>query len=319
MSKKNFYNNCHLEGLLYDHNLELKTTGPNSKAPGTEYIRGTVSIVTDNALTNVVTVYYNYVTAMTRKGKEDLRFKSLMEIISGKRKTVMADGADMASIVRVDSSLALNEFFTERDGKEELVSAKRNEGGFLHFEGSGENGKLDPEEGRRDTFKVDMVITNAIEKEAIEERNLPAKVIVKGWIFDFRGAIYPVEFSAVDGPAMDYFLGLGASPKEPFCTQVWGHQVSETVVRRIVTENAFGPDDVQELTSTRKEYLIEGSANNPYEWDSEDFITAAEFNQKMTERETYLADIKKRRDDYRNSQKTAAETIANPAHADFKF
>ena len=51
---KKMINNVHLEGWLYEHNLELKTSGANSKNPGTEYITGTVSIATVGSLCDKV-------------------------------------------------------------------------------------------------------------------------------------------------------------------------------------------------------------------------------------------------------------------------
>ena len=47
-------NATHIEGILYQHNLEEKTTGANAKNPNTVYIAGTIDIATDNALTNIV-------------------------------------------------------------------------------------------------------------------------------------------------------------------------------------------------------------------------------------------------------------------------
>ena len=32
---KNMVNTCHIEGLVYEHALELRTSGENSKHPGT--------------------------------------------------------------------------------------------------------------------------------------------------------------------------------------------------------------------------------------------------------------------------------------------
>ena len=34
--KKTVYNSTHIEGLLYEHKLEKKVSGDNSKNPGTE-------------------------------------------------------------------------------------------------------------------------------------------------------------------------------------------------------------------------------------------------------------------------------------------
>ena len=71
---KNFINKTHIEGVIYEHALEMKTTGPNSKAPGTQYIRGSISIATDNAMTNIVPVYFSYVTAKTNKDKDNATY-----------------------------------------------------------------------------------------------------------------------------------------------------------------------------------------------------------------------------------------------------
>lgn len=53
MAKK-FINQTHCEGYVYESNLELKVSGPNSKNPGTEFINGTLSVATDDELLNVI-------------------------------------------------------------------------------------------------------------------------------------------------------------------------------------------------------------------------------------------------------------------------
>ena len=47
-------NETHIEGYLYEHTLEIKESGPNSKNPGTKFITGTVSVATDEACLNIV-------------------------------------------------------------------------------------------------------------------------------------------------------------------------------------------------------------------------------------------------------------------------
>ena len=59
---KKMINTCHIEGLLYEHKLELRESGPKSKNPGTQFIMGTVDIATDDKLTNVVSVHYSVIT-----------------------------------------------------------------------------------------------------------------------------------------------------------------------------------------------------------------------------------------------------------------
>lgn len=313
---KNMINRTHIEGLLYQHSLELKTSGPNSKNPGTQFITGSIEIATDDAGLNIVPVHFTYVTASTSTGKTNATFGTLMNIIDGKFPCVMKAGKDNAAKLRIDSAIGLNEFYVDRNGNEEFVSTKRNEGGFIHLADV-----INPEEKARNTFEADMIITSCIRKEADEAKQIPEKVIVRGAIFDFRKALLPIEFSAVNPNAMNYFEGLGASNKEPVFTKVWGRQVSETIVRRIEEESAFGAPEIKEITSTRKDFIITGSAKNPYEWDSEETITATELTEAMANRETYLATLKQRSDEYKAQKAAGAIGVAAaPVVAgDFKF
>lgn len=313
MSKKSFINNTHIEGVLYEHDLQAKVSGDTSKNPGTPFITGTISIATDDAMTNIVPVHFTYVTATFGSGKPNDTYTTLNNIVNGTYGSYMKDGADKAVKLRIDSALGLNEFYTERNGKEELVSAKRNEGGFVHKVDT-----LDEDEKVRNTFKADMVITCVTHIDADDERNTPEKCIVKGAIFDFRKSLLPVEFSATNPNAMRYFESLDASQKNPVFTCVWGRQVSEVVVRQIVTESAFGEDEIREVKNSRRDFVITGAAKEPYLWDDESSITAAELNEAIQKREVDLAAMKKRQDEYKASrgQGTAA---AAPAQGGFNF
>lgn len=313
MAKKTFINQTHVEGVLYEHDLTLKESGENSKNPGTKFISGTISIATDDAMTNIVPVHFTYVTATFGSGKPNDTFTTLSNIINGTFGSYMKDGADKAVKLRVDSALGLNEFYTDRNGKEELVSAKRNEGGFVHKVDT-----LDEDEKVRNTFKADMVITAVKHIDADDEKNLPEKCIVKGAIFDFRKSLLPIEFSATNPNAMRYFESLDASQKNPVFTCVWGRQVSEVVVRQIVTESAFGEDEVREVKNTRRDFVITGAAKEPYVWDDESSITAAELNEAIQKREVDLAAMKKRQDEYKASR-NATPKAASPAQGGFNF
>lgn len=310
---KKCINTTHISGYLYEHKLELRESGPNSKNPGTQFIMGNIDIATDEACTNIVSVHFTYVTALTKNKTPNATFTTLMNIIDGNYGTVMANGKESAVKLRIDSALDLNEFYTDRNGQEELVSAKRNEGGFVHV-----TPELEADEGMRNTFKCDMLITGVREVEADEERNLPAKVIVRGAIFNFRNALLPVEFSAINPGAMDYFMSLEASNASPTFTCVWGKQVSETIKRKIVTESAFGDDEVREVTNSRKDFVITGAAKEPYLWDDESTLTAQEVAEAVAARETYLATVKQRQDEYKAS-KNAAPAPANKIAGGFNF
>lgn len=310
---KKMINTTHIEGLLYEHKLELRESGPNSKKPGTKFIMGTIDIATDDEGVNIVPVHFTYVTEKTAKGATNNTFTVLTNIIDGKFGSIMEHGKDKAVKLRIDSALALNEFYTERNGVEELVSAKRNEGGFVHVADA-----LAEDETVRNTFKCDMLITGVKEVEADEEKGLPAKAIVRGAIFDFRNALMPIEFSAVNPNAIKYFMSLEASNANPTFTCVWGRQVSETIVKKIVEESAFGEASVRTVKSTRKDFVITGAAKEPHVWDDLSTLTAAEVAEAVAARETYLATIKQRQDEYKAS-KEAANAPAAPKKDGFNF
>ena len=311
---KSMINRTHLEGLIYEHDLQMRESGPNSKNPGTQFIMGNVQIATDDAMTNIVPVHFTYVTATTSKGNPNATFTILSQIIDGTLGSVMANGADSAAKVRIDSAIGLNEFYSDRNGQEELVSAKRNEGGFVHTVAA-----LAEDEASRNTFEADILITNVRIVDADEERNLPEKAIIKGAIFDFRKALLPIEFSAINPNAISYFEGLGASSKEPVFTRVKGRQVSETITRKITEESACGEASVREVTSNRKDWVITWAQSDPYVWDDESTITAAELTEAMSNREVYLAGIKQRQDEYKASKGQATTATATPAKGAFNF
>lgn len=316
MAKK-MINRTHIAGSIYQHSLEKKVSGPNSAHPGTEFISGNLDVATDDAGINIVTVHFTYVTAVTGGGKENATFKVLSDIIDGKVGTVMGNGADNAAKVRIDSAIGLNDFYTNRNGTEELVSAKRNEGGFVHFVTA-----LEEDEKERNTFETDIVITGVTIQEADEERNLPEKAIVKGAIFDFRGALLPVEFSVINPHAISYFESLEASSKNPVFTKVKGRQISEVITRQITEESAFGEPSVREVKNTRKDYVITWAAKEPYVWDDEETITAQEFLKAISDRNTYIATVKQRQDEYQASKKQAPSAFAAAsmgASNEFKF
>ena len=307
----NVKNKVHVEGYLYQHTLELKESGPKSANPGTVYITGNVDIATDNAMTNVVTIHYTYATEKTKNGKTNSTFNVLKDIVDGKLGCVVKDGADKAAMLSVDSAIGLNEFYSDRNGQEELVSAKRNEGGFISVVSS-----LKEDETLRNTFDVDMVITGSFTKEADPEKNLPEKMILKGGIFDFRKSLLPIDLSVLMPGAMSYFESLGISQTEPVFTRLQGQIISETIKRTVTEESAFGAPVVKEYSSTRKDYVVTWAASEPYAWDDESTITAAEMKTAMEERATYLATLKARQDEYKASKN---QTAAAPAPGAFNF
>ena len=306
---KKTVNKEHVEGRVYEHNLAIKTVQNKESANyGKEFIGGTLDIATDDKCLNIVTINFTYVTELTSKGNKNETYTTLKNIIES-GKTVLIDGKDAATMVKVDTALGVNDFYTNRNGEETLVSAKRNEGGFAHIVN-----KL-ADEAARNTFEMDMLIngTRLVEKD--EERNIPADyLVVKGAVFNFRNAILPVEFVVKNEGGMKYFESLEASPSNLVFTKVWGSIKSLTVVTPKEEESAFGEPVIKEYERKVKEWVITGAAKEPYEIDDDkNGITMEEIKQAMADREVYLAGVKKRQDEYQASKNNASAVTTGNA------
>lgn len=297
-----------IEGRVYQFDLSIKTVqNESSKNYGTEFISGNLEVAVDEDILNVIPIHFTYVVEQTKNGKKNATYTALKKIIE-EGKTIIADGKDEATKVRIDTALGLNEFYTQDD---QLVSVKTNEGGFVTI-----INELGPVE-ERNTFATDMVITNVSRVEADEEKNIKEDyVIVKGAIFDFRGALLPIDFVVRNPQGLNYFEDLGASGSNPIYTKVWGKINCETITRVVEEESAFGEAAVRTYERKTKEWVITGSSRVPYEFGDEEVLTSEELTKLMQDRELMLADLKKRNDEYKAqkaSQTTAAPKTQNVA------
>ena len=320
--KQTMKNAVHIEGLVYQHDLKKKVSGPNSKNPNTPFINGTLDIATDDALTNIVQVHFSYVTPTTKNGNPNNTYEVLKNIADNVVGNVMANGADKAGRVRIDTSIGVNDFYTNRGGKDELVSAKRNEGGFVHYA----NNDMNPDEKARNTFECDIVLTNVIDVDPNEEAQTEGHVILRGYVFGYGNTLIPVDFIANNPVAMDYFRNLEATPNTPVFTRVKGRQISQTIVTKVTEESAFGEPSVREVRKNRKAHVVYWAQTEPYLWDDESTITASELTELKAAREVHLAAVKKNQEEYAANKgnaipeaPAASASIAAAAKAGFNF
>lgn len=301
--QKNFKNQEFIIGRLYQHNLVMRqVSNKESKNFGTDFISGTIDVATDEEGLNVIPIHFTYVVETTLDKvlkKKNATFGILKSIIDG-AKTWIVDGKDAALKIRVSTSLGLNDFYNQND---ELVSAKRNEGGFVNI-----ISEL-PAEEERSTFKFDMIITSTARVEVEDGEDF---VRVKGGIFNFKKDLLPIEIVSRTPDGMDYFESLGASAANPIYTQVWGNIVNNVIKKEITQESAFGSATVRTVTNTVREWQITGARPTEYDFGEEDTITTEELKQAMQDRQVYLANIKKNRDDYLASRENKAkENVSN--------
>lgn len=293
--------------------LEMRVTGDNSKNPGTEYIAGTIQVAVDEAGLNVIPVHFTYVTEKTSTGKTSPTFGVLKSLIES-GKTWVKDGKENATKVKIDTALALNDFYVQENGADRLVSSVVHEGGFVNVI----NGEL-PDEAERNTFRCDMVITNVTHIDADGEKVMEDYATVRGAIFNFRKEILPITFTVRNPQGMAYFEGLDTDDA-PAYTKVWGRINCETKTTTITEESAFGEDAVRTFEKKTRDWCITGTARECYEFGDEEVLTGEELTKAMQDREIKLAEAKKRSEEYKASKGAPAPAAAPaPKKGGFNF
>lgn len=303
---KKMINSEKVEGRIYQHNLVKKTVqNQSSQNFGKEFISGNIEIAVDENGLVVIPVHFTYVVEQTNSGSKNATYGVLDKIIN-EGKTWIANGKDEALKVRIDTALAVNDFYTQDD---RLVSTKVNEGGFVTL-----INELGPE-NERNTFTEDMLITGTTRVEADPEKNIDKDyVIVKGAVFNFRNALLPVDFIVRNEDGMNYFEDLNASQNEPVFTKVWGRINCGSIANEVKEETAFGEESVRTFEKKIKEWVITGTSKVPYDFGDETVLTVAEVKKAMQDRELMLADAKKRSDEYK-AQKAATPAAQTTATA----
>ena len=293
-----------IEGRVYQHDLTIKQVqNKDSKNFGKDFIAGNLEVATDEDGLNVIKVHFTYVTETTNSGAKNATFSTLKKIIE-ENNTWTTKGKDGAIKVRIDTALALNDFYNNDD---QLVSAKTNEGGFVTI--INELG----EEKERNTFSVDMVITGVTHVDKDDEKKINEHAVVRGAIFNFRGDLLPIDFKVENADGMKYFEGLGVTNAEPIYTRVWGKIVSKTTTTTQEVESAFGEAAVRTYKNTNKEWVITGTAKVPYDFGDENILTAKELTDAAQNREVYLAEVKKRAEEYKANRAAGNVTPAATA------
>lgn len=286
-----------IEGRVYQHSLTVKTVQNQTSANfGKEFISGDIEVAVDEAGLNVIPVHFTYVVETTASGNKNATYANLKKIIDG-GKTWITNGKDEALKVRIDTAIALNDFYTQ-DGN--LVSVKKNEGGFVSI--ISDLGV----ENERNTFAVDMVITGVKRTEKDEEKNINEDfVTVRGAIFNFRNEVLPIDFLVKNADGMKYFEDLGVTNAEPIYTKVWGKINCGTILNEVKEDSAFGESAVRTYERKVREWIITGTAKVPYDFGDENILTVEELTKAMQDREVMLAETKKRSEEYRANKNTA--------------
>lgn len=292
-------NNIHIEGRIYQHTLEVKTVQNQQSANyGKQYINGNIEVATDNQGMNIIPVNFTFVTETTKKGTANKTYTEMMKIIQN-GKTVIGDGFENATMVSIDTAVAMNDFVASDDS---MVSQAIAQGGFVSVVS-----KIQENEHERCKFKMDVVITGVNRVDADPEKFIDNDYVsVRCGAFDFRNALLPMELVVKNEGGMKYFEDLDISPATPVYTQVWGFMNFRNIFIPVTEESAFGEAAVTMRNRKMKHWTITGASKVPYDFGDEKVMTADELTKAMQDREIHLADVRKRREDYKAEK--AAQT-----------
>lgn len=312
--QKEFKNEFTLIGYLYNLDLNEKTVqNQTQKNFGKPFINGTLDVATDEDGLNVVSVHFSFVQPVYSSGKENKTYAFLKSLMS-EPNDWMTVGKEKAKKIKVTGSVDLNDFYNVKEQK--MVSAQRVEGSFVQAASASD--------ALTNSYVLDYIITKVKRVDPDEERGTPEYVEVKGAAFNFRKALLPMSFRVMDPRGMDYVESLGVSGSEPVFTKIFGHLDNITVLKSVEQETAWGDPVVSSRETKIKNWTLDRMAKVPYEFDTEETITADELKKLMQDREVYLAEVKSNAEEYAATNSGSASAPSAPAigvvsNNDFNF
>lgn len=314
--KSSMKNEVNVRGYVFNHTLQAKVSGPNSKNPGTPFIQGDINVAKSLDAMDVIPVHFSYVTETLRSGKPNQTYQNLMKLIEDGNSKTIEGNSDNPNKVRISGAIEVNDFY---DREDKLRSPKRIRGSFVHFLNANEQ-VGDP--GKAVQFNLDVILFDAGVREV---ENGDDYYQVRGYGFAFNDAVLPLELT-VCAEGVSFFEKLGIDQENPYFGNVWGTIKSNVIEIQTETDDSdvgFGELVVRPTTRTFRSWEITG-AKQPLDID-ETTITLEELQNLLEEREVYLADVKKRTDDYRTTQQgkqgfpTSNPTGTAKKASDFKF
>ena len=212
-----------------------------------------------------------------KNGKANRQYEIMAEMIAGNYKTVVANG-DSATWVNITGSFDTS-YFMPRGEKDidNMACSQRMRGAFI-------NNYTSSKKEYKNSWNVDMLITNVRSVDADEEKGLAAYVEVKGyWIDDYNERVADLKLQARDEAAMAYISGLEASKDVPYYVNVRGGL--RKVERVSIRKNAFGEDEKETYSSTQ--YVITAMDPDPYDFYDDSIMGEAAYKELVDSLETF--------------------------------
>ena len=285
--KSKMINNVQLSGYIYSHNLTENVSRNNNT-----YIRGRMEIALDGDFTKVIPVQW-----LVMESRKDV-FNTLKSIIEDDTVTVESGNfknKGEITRVRISGNIDVNDFISRNTGQ--MVTYQQIRGAFIHF-------MHEPVPDDNDcTFSADTYLNSS---ETVDEPSQSSYIKLRGFVFDFRGHLIPVEFNACTPEGIRFFDDQDISSDDPYFSTVYGKVEPSTVVstsEEDSTEIGFGEPVVRETTRHFIGWNITTAKVNL--GLSEDTVSDEELSELMSYRQQDLADVRQRYESSNSSAPTA--------------
>lgn len=268
-----------IEGTLVEKRLEEK-----ANRDGKEFIAGELDIETKENEVHTVRVFSN---KYKQDGSENGIFKGL-KTVEEEYKSVASHGREEADRVRItQGQIGVNDYYGQ-DGM--LRSFPQLSTNFVN--------RLNPtdEFNPRAEFEVEAFVKAVIPE--IKNEDETGRVKLQGIIPVYGGKVIPFEFLVTE-EGSDY---VDSNYEAGNTVKVYGDIVNFKEKKVVVEEVAFGKPKEKITYNTVREYLITGGGE-PYEEDNAKAYTVETIKQAMVERETYLAELKAKKDQPKQEEK----------------
>lgn len=275
-------NEVYIEGILSEKNLIMDEFNGDSR------IRGSITVQVDQNIggTDVVTMVPVQFYAMkhTKSGTVNSSYQNLMDVIDN-YKSIAESNAAEADRVRLTSrytSINMNEYPSQSGA---IISQIRFRGSYL----SKVTGAFKP----RTEFTLGFVLSSMNHEIGPDgEETVPAKLVIKAIVPDYRGKISVVPLTTTN-PSIIHKIESECT--EGGCYTFTGRiNFTDTVVTTVVEQDFGDPIERSHHRTLRELVITGGSTTDSEAWDTAEVAAAvkeykAELDQKKSQNLTKAA------------------------------
>lgn len=273
-----------VEGIVSELRIEEKEVG------GKFAITGEIDIQTEE---NSVHTFRVFSYREKKDGSVSGLYKGLKTVMD-EYKSIASVGVNDADRVRVSSGkLGVNEYIGQDD---QLKTFPQFSANFINRIQAGE--ELNPHA----TFEVEVVIV-AKKEEKDRQGEETGRLILETYIPVYGGKVIPMTFVVADQDAVSY---VDSNYEKGETVRLYGDIVNRVEVTTTEVNVGFGKAQPKVNRKTVRELLVTGGSE-PYEEESVNAYSIETVKAALAEREIYIEEMKKKKEEGKNKPKNEAK------------